>query len=281
MNISPRRAPVIAWAITAATLYGGVGIGFSAPAGADGGGTGSATGAQADGSGTDDPSNTGGPRRHGRLAESSSGGASSGPSSSDSGEGHFPCPWWPPRPVPPPAPFVPAFVGGGNGGGFIAPVITHAAPIPVFGDRVTPAPDAGAVRLPDLSGLSVPAPAATAPLAPVPPAARAGLPRPAPRVAPTAPVLPAAVPVPPAAVTGPTAPAPMPQRAGLGPEPTTPERLGYPDALRDAGLTTLISTALPGLAAMAGMTALGGVLGYRQARAGYLLRATGAGRFLQ
>jgi hypothetical protein len=35
------------------------------------------------------------------------------------------------------------------------------------------------------------------------------------------------------------------------------------------------------LAAIAGMTALGGVIGYRQARAGYVLQAAGAGRFLQ
>jgi hypothetical protein len=39
--------------------------------------------------------------------------------------------------------------------------------------------------------------------------------------------------------------------------------------------------ALPGLAAIAGMTAMGGLVGYRQARAGYLLRAAGAGRFLR
>ena len=58
-------------------------------------------------------------------------------------------------------------------------------------------------------------------------------------------------------------------------------RLGYPDELRNADLATVVSMALPGLAAMAGMTALGGLLGYRQARAGYQLRAAGAGRFLQ
>jgi hypothetical protein len=60
-----------------------------------------------------------------------------------------------------------------------------------------------------------------------------------------------------------------------------PVRLGYPDDLRDADLAKVVSMALPGLAAMAGMTALGGLVGYRQARAGYLLRAAGVGRFLQ
>jgi hypothetical protein len=57
--------------------------------------------------------------------------------------------------------------------------------------------------------------------------------------------------------------------------------LGYSDDLRGADLAKVVSMALPGLAAMAGMTAIGGVVGYRQARAGYLLRAAGVGRFLQ
>ena len=39
--------------------------------------------------------------------------------------------------------------------------------------------------------------------------------------------------------------------------------------------------ALPGLAALVGITALGGLFGYRQAKAGYVLHAAGAGRFLR
>jgi hypothetical protein len=46
-------------------------------------------------------------------------------------------------------------------------------------------------------------------------------------------------------------------------------------------MTELASVALPGLAAILGLTALGGLLGYRQAKAGYLLPAAGAGRFLR
>jgi hypothetical protein len=57
--------------------------------------------------------------------------------------------------------------------------------------------------------------------------------------------------------------------------------LGYPEELRSADITKLALMALPGLAAIAGMTALGGVIGYRQARAGYVLQTAGAGRFLQ
>ena len=58
-------------------------------------------------------------------------------------------------------------------------------------------------------------------------------------------------------------------------------RLGYPDELRTADLGEVASLALPGLAALVGMTALGGAFGYRQAKAGYMLRAAGAGRFLR
>jgi hypothetical protein len=58
-------------------------------------------------------------------------------------------------------------------------------------------------------------------------------------------------------------------------------RLGYPEDLRYANFAELAAVALPGLAALVGLTALGGLLGYRQAKAGYLLRTAGAGRFLQ
>jgi hypothetical protein len=51
--------------------------------------------------------------------------------------------------------------------------------------------------------------------------------------------------------------------------------------LRSDDLGRIASSALPGLAALVGVTLLGGVIGFRQARAGYLLRAAGAGRFLR
>jgi len=82
-------------------------------------------------------------------------------------------------------------------------------------------------------------------------------------------------------MSSPAASPPPPQRPNAGVQPPAPVRVGYPDDLRDADLARVVSMALPGLAAMAGMTAIGGLVGYRQARAGYLLRAAGAGRFLQ
>ncbi len=75
-------------------------------------------------------------------------------------------------------------------------------------------------------------------------------------------------------------PAPPAQRQSSV-DPALSVRLGYPEELRSADITKLAMVALPGLAAIAGMTALGGVIGYRQARAGYVLQAAGAGRFLQ
>lgn len=80
-----------------------------------------------------------------------------------------------------------------------------------------------------------------------------------------------------------TVPTPPVSRPQSPPATDTTEslRLGYPEELRTADLRHVASVALPGLAALAGMTALGGLFGYRQAKAGYVLRTAGAGRFLQ
>ncbi len=267
MNTSSRRAPVIAWAITAGVLYGGVGIVIPAPAGADDATAGPGAGTQTDASGAASASNASESRRHGRGTASAADDGKTEP-------GEHPCPWWPPRPLPKPMPFVPGS-GGGNGGGFIAPVVVPTAPVAVFGDRVTPAAGTGTLpaRLPDLTGLTAlaPSPVAAGPApAAVLPAAIARPARPIPRTIPRPPIAPAPISGPRVAVVAPAAPA-----------PPAPERLGLPEVLREADVVTLLSRALPGLAAMFGMTALGGVLGYRQARAGYLLRAAGAGRFLR
>jgi hypothetical protein len=46
-------------------------------------------------------------------------------------------------------------------------------------------------------------------------------------------------------------------------------------------MARVATLALSGLAGILGMTALGGFLGYRQAKVGYMLRAGGIARFLQ
>ena len=50
---------------------------------------------------------------------------------------------------------------------------------------------------------------------------------------------------------------------------------------RKAHIAQIAALALSGLAGILGMTALGGFLGYRQAKVGYMLRAGGIARFLQ
>jgi hypothetical protein len=156
-----------------------------------------------------------------------------------------------------------------NNSGLIAPSPVISVPVPVFGD--------GAQSRTGVSLIPPGEPAAAAPAVVAPAASRAPHAVAAPVARPpqtppmfTAPVPRSAAPEPPASpLRGPIA------------EPAAPARLGYPDELRDADLAKVVSVALPGLAAIAGMTAFGGLVGYRQARAGYLVHAAGAGRFLR
>jgi hypothetical protein len=57
-------------------------------------------------------------------------------------------------------------------------------------------------------------------------------------------------------------------------------RQGYTDYLRRPGLPQLAGSALPGIAGILLMTLGGGVIGYRQASAGRMIRASGAARYL-
>ncbi|MEI6254411.1 MAG: hypothetical protein WCP30_16570, partial [Mycobacteriaceae bacterium] len=200
VNTSRRRAPGIAWAITAGLLYGAVGIGTSAPAFADDSGRGPSAG-DIDAPGTDGAGNDSGPRRHGRENRATPSGNTGAGGSAGGGAWHpgDPCPWWPvPRPVPPPAPIS----GGNNNSGLIAAApIVAVIPVPVFGAEAEP-------RF-DIDALADDAPAVAAPAAVAPaagyPAAAAPLPRPVTRLAtaPAAAPLPARV----AALSPPAAPA--------------------------------------------------------------------------
>ena len=58
-------------------------------------------------------------------------------------------------------------------------------------------------------------------------------------------------------------------------------RLGYPSYLREAKIGEVAVFALPGIAGILALTALGGFLGYRQAKASHVVRATGTERFLR
>lgn len=65
-----------------------------------------------------------------------------------------------------------------------------------------------------------------------------------------------------------------------GPRVAPPSRLGYGETLRKAGTSQLAALAIPGVAGILVLTALGGLLGYRQARAGQAMRARGTARFM-
>ena len=58
-------------------------------------------------------------------------------------------------------------------------------------------------------------------------------------------------------------------------------RAGYSDYLRNAGTAQMTAIAAPGAAAILLFAVGGGFIGYRQARAGYVIRAEGIARFLR
>jgi hypothetical protein len=58
-------------------------------------------------------------------------------------------------------------------------------------------------------------------------------------------------------------------------------RAGYSDYLRNAGMAQITSIALPGVVGILLVTLGGGFIGYRQARAGHIIRADGIARFLR
>jgi hypothetical protein len=57
-------------------------------------------------------------------------------------------------------------------------------------------------------------------------------------------------------------------------------RSGYPDYLRAAGIGEVAAVAVPGFAGIMTITAAGGLLGYRQARAGHATSPSRAARFM-
>ncbi len=173
---------------------------------------------------------------------------------------------------------------GNSGLGMIPPVVAPVLPRPpvtVVEPVVPPAFDmpSSETRAPSAADgeavAGAPATPAVAWATPPSPVAPAAAPRPKPVAVAPLPAAPAAKPL---SLPAPAPPAAPPQRPD---EALGLPRLGYPDELRNADFGRVAALALPGLAAIAGMTALGGLVGYRQAKAGYVLRTAGAGRFLQ
>jgi hypothetical protein len=57
-------------------------------------------------------------------------------------------------------------------------------------------------------------------------------------------------------------------------------RAGYGEYLRTAGVGQMAAVAVPGVTGILALTAAGGLLGFRQARAGHTVRANGTARFM-
>jgi hypothetical protein len=62
--------------------------------------------------------------------------------------------------------------------------------------------------------------------------------------------------------------------------PASSYRIGYTDYLRDAGLSQVAALAVPGVAGMLVLTGAGGLVGYRQAKAGHAVHTSGTARFV-
>jgi hypothetical protein len=62
--------------------------------------------------------------------------------------------------------------------------------------------------------------------------------------------------------------------------PASSYRIGYTDYLRSAGLSQVAALAVPGVAGMLVLTGAGGLVGYRQAKAGHAVHTTGTVRFV-
>lgn len=63
--------------------------------------------------------------------------------------------------------------------------------------------------------------------------------------------------------------------------PNSSYRIGYTEYLRTAGLPQVAALAVPGLVGIMVLTGAGGLLGYRQAKAGHAVHVSGSARFMR
>jgi hypothetical protein len=74
---------------------------------------------------------------------------------------------------------------------------------------------------------------------------------------------------------------PLPANVGSNAAvPASSYRIGYTDYLRSAGLSQVAALAVPGVAGMLVLTGAGGLVGYRQAKAGHAVHTNGTARFV-
>ena len=74
---------------------------------------------------------------------------------------------------------------------------------------------------------------------------------------------------------------PPPANVGSNAAPASPYRIGYNEYLRTAALPQVAVLALPGIAGILVLTGAGGLVGYRQAKAGHVVRVGGTARFMR
>ena len=86
---------------------------------------------------------------------------------------------------------------------------------------------------------------------------------------------------PPRAVTAESPAGRVPPPANVGSNVAPAYRIGYTEYLRTAGLPQVAVLAMPGIAGILVLTGAGGLVGYRQAKAGHAVRAVGAARFMR
>ena len=181
---------------------------------------------------------------------------------------HWDCHWpiWPPIPPPDFPPLDGLGVGGGGNG---LPLVAAFA----LGPPRVPAPPTalGSAASRILNGLTdAEPPPAAAPASGQPPLGGPFPPPPPPGNT--------AASGPPAASPAPAAvPAAVPK--SVAPQ-VNPQRAGYPDYLKAATWPEITALALTGAAGLAALGGAGGFVGYRQAKAGFALRAAGTARFL-
>lgn len=187
---------------------------------------------------------------------------------------------------------LPVTGGGGGGGGAAKSTHTGRAPNLV---SVPTAPSSRQIVIRAQPPAAHSAPAAAAPVTQSPAVAAPAIPVVVPPVPVVLPPVPVVVPpapsggggvpaAPPAAPSTPhrnlpTAQAPQPSAPVIRAVPET-FRVGYADYLRAANTTDLLFAVLPGLAGMVLLTAAGGAVGFRQARAARDLPSPQIARFL-
>ena len=302
------RAAAISWVIACGMLFGGAGALGGALAAADSDAVGSSHGGRDDtgGSTSNDDNGASGGRAEGRGTGRASAGqsgsvesvgpprrppgravAATDPTATDptaTEPGDWPWPW-PPCKGPHGARGTPRGSvgsgggpkgngGGGSGGGlpptnFPPPALPGQPGEPAVADSESgavtrPVSEPGPITMPPVIGL---------PAVEAPPLRLPSGPGPAPESAPGVLGNPVGEP------TAGREPIPAsPGRTTAAPESF---RLGYPEYLREAKIGDVAVLALPGFAGIIALTALGGFVGYRQAKSGHVVRAAGTTRFLQ